>query len=134
MNTPLFTTECDSGIYSKATGHPQYVPRTDEVISPASLYNLNKYKELKAEIASSDIPDDIRLFLNMAATRHIVFDYERIADYYAQADKTTQELMEKSGLVIIDFDDAIENGFVELTETLKEMYYEGKMAKEKKNA
>ena len=32
--------------------------------------------------------------------------------------------MEKSGLVIIDFDDAMENGYVELTETLKELKYE----------
>ena len=131
MNLPLFQEDCDSGIYSKATGHPQYVPRTDEPIDPLSLYNTEKYKELRQQIAASDVPEDIKTFLNLAATRHIVFDYERIADYYAMADKQTQELMEKSGLVIIDFDDAIENGFVELTETLKSMYYEGKMNKDK---
>ena len=133
MNMPLFTEECDSGIYSKATGHPQYIPRTGEPISPLTLFNTEKYKELRKEIAASDVPEDVKTFLNLAATRHIVFDYERIADYYCQADKATQELMEKSGLVIIDFDDAIENGFVELTETLKSLYYE-KMKEKKENA
>lgn len=132
MNIPLFSEDCDSGIYSKATGHPQYVPRTGEPIDPLTLYNTEKYKELRKEIATSDVPEDVKTFLNLAATRHIVFDYERIADYYAQADKPTQELMEKSGLVIIDFDDAIENGFVELTSTLKDLYYEGLKNRENK--
>jgi hypothetical protein len=59
--------------------------------------------------------------LLLAATRHIVFNYQLLAEFYAQADKDIQGLMEKSGLVIIDFDDAMENGYVELTETLKEL-------------
>ena len=136
MNMPLFVDDCDSGIYSKATGHPQYVPRTSEVIGPDTTYDLTKYKELRKEIAEADIPEDVKTFLNYAATRHIVFDYERVADYYAQAPKEVQELMEKSGLVIIDFEDAIENGFVELTDTLKNLYYEqvAKREEEKKNA
>ena len=32
-----------------------------------------------------------------------------------------QELMEKSALVIIDFNDAIKNGFVELTKQFEEI-------------
>lgn len=59
--------------------------------------------------------------LKLAATRHIVFNYQMLAEFYAQADKEVQELMEKSGLVIIDFEDALINGFVKLTETLKEL-------------
>lgn len=121
---PLFVDDCDSGIYSKATGHPQYVPRTNEVIGPETTYNLEKYKKLRKHIAESDVSEDVKTFLNFAATRHIVFDYERIADYYAQAPKEVQELMEESALVIIDFEDAIENGYVELTDTLKNLYYE----------
>lgn len=121
---PLFVDDCDSGIYSKATGHPQYVPRTNEVIGPETTYNLEKYKKLRKHIAESNVPEDVKTFLNFAATRHIVFDYERVADYYAQAPKEVQELMEESALVIIDFEDAIENGYVELTDTLKNLYYE----------
>ena len=59
--------------------------------------------------------------LLLAATRHIIFNYQMLAEFYSQADKKVQELMEESGLVIIDFDDAMENGFVELTQTLKEL-------------
>ena len=42
--------------------------------------------------------------LLLAATRHIVFNYQMLAEFYSQADKKVQELMEESGLVIIDFD------------------------------
>lgn len=48
----------------------------------------------------------------MAASRHVVFRYDRIAEYYCHAPKEVQELMEESALVIIDFDDAIEGGYV----------------------
>ena len=65
-------------------------------------------------INSSNVSDAEKEFLRLAATRHIVFNYERIADYYASANKEMQELMEQSALVIIDFDRAIELGFVQL--------------------
>lgn len=121
---PLFTTECDSGIYTKVIPHIQYEPDFSKIVTPEMTYNIKKYKELRAEIAKADIPEDVKTFLNFAATRHIVFNYHLIADYYATAPKEIQELMEKSGLVIIDFEDAIENGFVDLNETLKALYDE----------
>ena len=57
----------------------------------------------------------------MAATRHYVFNYKYIAEYYAQAPKEVQELMEDSALVIIDYEDAIAKGYVELSKTLQEL-------------
>lgn len=121
---PLFASECDSGIYSKSMKHIQYVPTMREKISAESCYNIKKYHELKEEIQEKDLPKDIKKMLLLAATRHIVFNYQLLAEFYSQADKDVQELMEKSGLVIIDFDDAMENGYVEFTETLKELKYE----------
>lgn len=121
---PLFASECDSGIYSKSMKHIQYVPTMREKVSAESCYNVKKYQELKEEIQQKDLPKDIKKMLLLAATRHIVFNYQLIAEFYSQAEKDVQELMEKSGLVIIDFDDAMENGYVELTETLKELKYE----------
>ena len=38
------------------------------------------------------------MFLKLAASRHIVFYYGKIADYYAKADRDIQELMERSAL------------------------------------
>ena len=57
MNLPLFVDDCDSGIYSKATGHPQYVPRTSEVIGPDTTYNLTKYKELRMVLSKKKFSD-----------------------------------------------------------------------------
>jgi len=121
---PLFAQECDSGIYSKSMKHIQYVPTMREKVSAESCYNIKKYEELKKEIQEKDLPKDIKKMLLLAATRHIIFNYQLLAEFYSQAEKDVQELMEKSGLVIIDFDDAMENGYIELTETLKELKYE----------
>ena len=60
-------------------------------------------------------------FLKLAATRHIEFNYRNAANYYSQSGKETQEHMENSALVIIDYNKAIEHGFVELTETINDL-------------
>ena len=58
----------------------------------------------------------------MAAYRHTKFNYKNIAEYYAQSSKEMQELMEDSALVIIDFNKAIENGYVKLSEEISNQY------------
>lgn len=120
-NSPLFEIEHDAGIYTKSMKHMQYVPTKREKISSETCYNLEKYNKLKKEIKEKELPEDVKKFLLLAATRHIVFDYSQIAEFYAQSDKEIQELMEKSGLVIIDMEDAMEYGFVDMTCTLKEL-------------
>ena len=50
--------------------------------------------------------------MKIAAYRHYVFNYDKIAEYYACASKEMQELMEESALVIVDINDAIMNGYV----------------------
>ena len=103
--------------YNQSVNVPQYLPTVDKP-DLSELANYDKYRELMRDIEKADIPEDIKEFLRMSATRHIVFNYARIADYYAHSDKAVQELMEKSALVIIDFNDAIANGYVELNKTL----------------
>ena len=68
--------------------------------------------------------DDEKHFLKIAAGRHIVFNYEKIADYYAHSSKEMQHLMERSGLVIIDFDKAIEYGYVKVCDEIRNQYLE----------
>jgi len=63
-------------------------------------------------------------FLIYGAYRHTVFDYSKIADFYAHSSKEIQELMEDSALVIIDSDKAIENGYISLTENIKKIFNE----------
>lgn len=55
-------------------------------------------------------------FLRFGAYRHLCFNYSKIAEYYAHANKEMQELMEDSALVIIDFEDAIAKGYVQMSE------------------
>jgi len=92
------------------------------------LVNISKAQELIDEIKNSNLKEAEKEFLYKSAYRHYIFDYSKIAEYYAHADKEMQELMEKSALVIIDFDDAIKNGYTRLASQIEEMrqedYYE----------
>lgn len=129
MKNALFDFEDDRFVkdrYTRVIPKIQYEPKSKEVPSVYALYNLSKYMDLVKEVRDSDIDEQEKKFLMYAATRHIVFDYEAIAEYYCHASKKVQEFMEKSGLIIIDFEDAMENGFVKLTKNLEELYDESK--------
>ena len=88
------------------------------------LCDTTKTKALIRDIDEASISEDEKVFLRAAAWRHAVFHYERIADYYAHSTPEVQRLMERSGLVIIDFDAAIEGGFVRLCNDIRTQYYE----------
>lgn len=50
--------------------------------------------------------------------RHYVLHFDRIAEYYAHAPAHVQQLMEDSCLVLIDYNKAIELGYVRMSERL----------------
>lgn len=106
--------------YTTKVGIPQYLPSMD---CPRldTLVDKAKYNELIRDINASNVSEQEKEFLRLAATRHLVFTYSRIADYYAHATPEMQRLMEKSALVIIDIDDAIANGYVKLSESIKKI-------------
>jgi sporulation protein YlmC with PRC-barrel domain len=83
------------------------------------LYNPEKTIELVNEIMTSSASDIEKAFLIAAANRHTVFDYQLIAEYYAQSNADIQDLMEKSAIVIIDYNDAISRGFFRMTEDIR---------------
>lgn len=103
--------------YSIKVEVPQYLPKNEKPLLH-SLFDIRKYNELMLEINNSNVTEEEKEFLRFAATRHIVFTYSKVADYYAHASKEMQELMEHSALVIIDFDDALANGYIELTDKI----------------
>lgn len=107
--------------YTKKIDTPIYEPKGEKP-SVTSLFDDSHAKNLISSIESSSITDEDKLFLINAARRHVVFDYHQIAEYYCHASKEVQELMEDSALVIIDVEKAIENGYVSLTDELKEIY------------
>ncbi len=108
--------------YTKKIDVPLYQP-TGECPPISALYDASKYNELVAHIHNNaSLTPDVREFLLLAATRHIRFDFEQIANFYAHADEETQRLMEESALVIIDFDKAISGGYVRLSNRIAEIY------------
>ena len=109
--------------YSKKIEAPIYEPKNKKP-HILKLRDKSKTKRLIREIESSNLPNEEKKFLKEAAERHTVFNYELIADYYANASPEMQDLMEKSALVIIDFEKAIELGFVQLSKELKKQYLE----------
>jgi hypothetical protein len=113
--------EDTSGKYTKKVETPIYEPRG---VKPhiLELCDNEKTKRLIREIENSSLDEFEKKFLIEAAHRHSVFNYSKIADYYAHASKEMQELMEKSALVIIDFNKAIEYGFVKLNDKMKMLY------------
>lgn len=113
----------NGGHYSKKIGAPQYLP-SDKKPHIQELYNSEKYGKLIYNIKNSNVSEEEKYFLMLAASRHIVFNYSQIADYYAHSDKEMQELMEQSALVILDIEDAIANGFVKLNKQIKEIIKE----------
>ena|ERR1700723_1485712 len=109
--------------YSSKIEAPIYEPKN---VKPHLLELLedSKTKRIIREIEASNVPDDEKAFLIEAAKRHNVFHYEKIADYYAHSSKEMQHLMERSALVIIDFNKAIEYGYVRLCDDIKSQYME----------
>lgn len=104
--------------YSKKVKSPVYTPKKDTPPPISELFTVEKYESLVKEIKDKKLPKEIELFLINAASRHIVFNYENIAEFYCHQHSDIQELMEKSALVIIDFNKAIEGGFVKITEEI----------------
>tara|TARA_R100001530_G_scaffold33900_1_gene26557 strand:+ start:676 stop:1401 length:726 start_codon:yes stop_codon:yes gene_type:complete len=106
--------------YTRNIKAPIYEPKNKKP-APHTLYNTDKAEELIDKIKDLKLHNTEQAFLIYAAYRHTVFDYSKIADFYAHSSKEVQKLMEDSALVIIDLDKAIENGFVNLTNSVKEL-------------
>lgn len=96
--------------YTSKISLPQYEikgekPHIEELVL------TTKVGKLISDIKNSNVTEQEKRFLTMAAYRHLVFNYAKIAEYYAHATKEMQSLMEESALVIIDLEDAIMNGY-----------------------
>jgi hypothetical protein len=114
--------DADTSKYTKKIDAPIYQP-TGDCPPAAALYDAAKHAQLTAQInQNNDLAPEVKEFLLLAATRHIRFDFEQIAEFYAHADPDTQQLMEESALVIIDFDKAISGGYVKLSQAMGKIY------------
>lgn len=97
----------------------QYAP-TGADVCLEDCYDDSRYNEFINLIEQSKLNDEMKSFLKLAASRFIVFNYKNIAELYcSKCSKLEQDVFEKLSLVIVDFDDALKNGLVRLSETLK---------------
>ena len=112
-------------MYSDKISGLMYEPTSDIQPDINSLYDNEKQNELLSRIDEVELPEEVREFLKLASSRHVVFDYKNIAEYYAHAPKEIQELFEDSLLVIVDFDKALAAGAISLTEELERIAENG---------
>lgn len=118
---PVTPNDGSANIYEMKIKKPVYEPSGNSV-EVSDIYDLKKTSFLIENIDKADIPEEIKTFLRCAAYRHVVFDYGKIADYYSTASKEVQDLMEQSALVVIDYDQAIADGFVFMSKAIAEAY------------
>lgn len=76
-----------------------YKPIKGETPSISELVDIGKVKELLHKIKQSNVSEEEKKFLRYGAYRHLCFNYSKIAEYYANADKEMQELMEEQAML-----------------------------------
>jgi hypothetical protein len=107
---------------------------TDKIQSPVyepsglmpnieDLYSDEKTIYLIEKIEKLKIDERTKKFLINAAHRFTVFNFEEIANFYAH-NEDIKEIMEEMALVVVDFNSAVENGFVVLEDSLIKIMHE----------
>lgn len=119
----LLNDKDEENSYTQKVDIPTYEP-SETKPDIKDLFDDSKAFDLIAKIKAAKLPQAEKDFLMLTAGRHVVLNFQLIADYYAHSDKQVQELMEASALVIVDIDDAIANGWVNLSKKLDEIYDE----------
>ena len=109
-----------SGKYVQTLASPIYKV-TGKKPKLSAVYDTSKSDELKEAISNAHLPRDVAAFLTAAADRHTKFRFDLAAEYYAHAPKNVQQLMEDCALVIVDYNKAIEHGYLKLTDGIMEM-------------
>ena len=107
--------------YTNKIEPPKYEPKGDKP-KINELLNNDKANKFIEAINKSKVSKDEKEFLTNSAYRHLSFNYKNIAEYYAHSSEEMQDLMENLALVIIDFNKAIENGYVNLSKDISNQY------------
>lgn len=107
----------DPDKYSRKIQPPTYEIKGEEPALP-ELVDMDGVERLMSEIEASGVSGEQKEFLKICAYRHAVIHFDRVAEYYAHQNAEMQGLMENNALVIIDYDKALDRGFVNLTSRL----------------
>jgi len=110
----------DESLYTREIKVPIYEP-SGEKPEISQLVNKEKSSKIIEEIEKMDIDNDIKDFLRVSAYRHNIFNYAKIADYYSLASEEIKDTMRSLALVIVDYERAIEEGFVEFVSDIMDI-------------
>ncbi len=120
--------------YTRKMYTPIYEPKGTRP-SIDELYDTEKRNELLLEIEKDkELDPELREFLKSAAERHTSFNFSKIAEFYSHLPIKFKRHFENSALVIIDYDQAVRNGFVSFDKEVQESridYLENVITKEK---
>ncbi len=108
-------------LYTKNISSPCYEPSAEKP-KISELIDTHRVNLFISKINRSGISGPEKEFLIKAAFRHNIFNYSKIADYYANSEKEMQELMEEMALVIIDYQKALQLGYVRLSDKISKQY------------
>lgn len=121
VNIPIL----DDTQYTTKIETPIYEPIGID-INLKDCCNTEKAQSYIDEILKLNIKDkELKEFLINSATRLYEFNFKNIAEYYSNLkDKEIKDMFEKLALVIIDYNKAIENGYIECVRQLTNLFYE----------
>ena len=105
----LYTTKIEVPIYTPSEKCPEL----------KECFDNKKALRLIKIINESELNAELKDFLTLAAYRFTIFNFDKIADFYAhQKNLKIKEIFEQLALIIPDYDRAIELGFVKLSKKL----------------
>lgn len=98
---------------------PYYTP-AENCPESTELADLSEVEELNDMITALKPEKGLESLLRARAAFFAEFDFQKIADYYGHADKKTQEVMRRLGLVIVMPKEAYEKGMCDFRESFDE--------------
>lgn len=98
---------------------PFYTP-VNENVTVDELAILDKTNKLLSKIESIEMPEELKKVLRIRAGFFTDFNFQKIADYYAKQPTDVQEIFKDLGMVILSPKEALEKGFIELSNYLLE--------------
>lgn len=97
-----------------------YYETAEKAPEAAELADLSEVEELNDMITKLKPEKGLEPILRARAAFFADFDFQKIADYYANADEKTQDLMKRLGLVIVIPKEAYDRGMCDFREGFDE--------------
>ena len=85
------------------------------------LANLDKTKKLIEKIDLLEVDKELKEILKIRASFFTDFNFQKIADYFQKENEEVKEVFKDLGMVILAPKEALQRGFIELSESVFEL-------------